>query len=243
MLLVDDERAATRRRLPVHTPHTVAGLVEPEIGELDPLALLPGDEVADVRLGVARADDLAEVLLPRIDAEKMSRRQLALEDEEAEPVERGHAHAADPEHAPPRKAQRGGEVARLAGWERDAERRVAFGNHVAWHCEPELETIDPARRHEPDLHRDDVALQHPRAVDTNVDVELGRCAGEEPDGQHEHERRGEHDELRASGGNAGKETEGAERRVARELRCRGARHDVVRTASSALGVGTASRHS
>ena len=119
MLLVDDERAAARRRLPVHTSHAVAGLIEPEIGELDPLALLPGDEVSDVGLGVARADDLAEPLLPRVDADEMSRGQLALEDEEAEPVEGRHAHAADPEHAPPRKAQRGRELARLAGGERE----------------------------------------------------------------------------------------------------------------------------
>ena len=46
MLLVDDERAAARRGLPVHAAYAVAGLVQAEVGELDPLALLPGDEVA-----------------------------------------------------------------------------------------------------------------------------------------------------------------------------------------------------
>ena len=100
MLLVDDERAATGRRLPVHAPHAIAGLVETKIRELDPLAFLPGDEVADVRLRVARANDLAEPFLARIDADEMGGRELALEDEEAEPVEGRHTHAADPDTRP-----------------------------------------------------------------------------------------------------------------------------------------------
>ena len=190
--------------------HAVAGLVEPEIGELDPFALVPRDEVSDIRLRFAGTNDLAEPFLARIDPDEISSRQLALEDEEAETVEGRDAHAADPENAPPGEAQRGRELSALPRCERDAERCVAFGNGVARHGEAELHTRHRARRHKPDVQGDVVPLQHARTADANVDVELGGAAGDKAHREHEHERRGEHDELGASERDSCKEPEGAE---------------------------------
>src|SRR5690349_18211018 len=104
-MLVDPELAAAGARAPIDVPDSIARQELTQVGELDPLALLPRDVVPGEHLRVERPQEIAHVLLRRVDLQRLPAVEHDLTREEPEPVVRAQVDATDAERAPLRTAQ------------------------------------------------------------------------------------------------------------------------------------------